>query len=208
MISHISTKLSHQTIFSTFLFFCFIFCKIIGSKFFEYFFLPVVLLFVAVCRLSELLASNAAHRQQWIKKSVEKSWKSISSDSTLFPCCFFLLYPTLSVLFIILFQPTESRLLVEFTMQFYHIPYCSVVVSLAWALLTLWNKKQHITRNQNIFIQNNTWNTKPDNPSQKSTEDIYRSEKATKVTFTCETGQSKEKIQNHSKKRFSLPCWV
>lgn len=60
-------------------------------------------------------------------------------------------------------------------MQFYHIPYCSVVVSPAWALLTLWNKTQHTTSNQNIFIQNNTWNTKPDNPNQKSTEDIYRS---------------------------------
>lgn len=173
MISHISTKLSHQTIFFAFLFY------FLQNHWIEilWIFFPFLLCccLFAVCRLSELLSLFGCSSTTMDKKVWKNRENRFPSTRLFFLLLFAVVSNSLSVLFIISFQPTESRLLVEFTMQFYHIPYCSVVVSLAWALLTLWNKKQHTTSNQNIFIQNNTWNTKPDNPSQKSTEDIYRS---------------------------------
>lgn len=189
MISHISTELSHQTFFSAF-YFLFFFAKSLNEILWIFllhidslsfcFFLPLLL------RASSTTMDERKKCEKFVKIDF---WLTL---------CF--------VLFIISFHPPESRLLVEFTMQFYHISYCSVVAYFS-PKQTNKQKRERIF----FFIQNNTWNTKRDNP--KVDGEGYLS--ALRATVRQETkGKFSHarngKVQKCSKKSFTLTpnCWL
>lgn len=189
MISHISTELSHQTFFSAFYFLFFL--QNHWTKYFEYsFYTSIVWAFASFSH-----SSCALHRQQWMwEKSVENSWKSISDSRC--------------VLFCLSFHFTHPKVVYSSNLR------CNFITFLIALLLLIsaQNKQTNRRERENIFfIQNNTWNTKRDNP--KVDGEGYLS--ALRATVRQETkGKFSHarngKVQKCSKKSFTLTpnCWL